>query len=95
MEFDLRAAIDNLDPNEVYDIANDARPAKNYLFNSILPNRNMDTYDVEGGSMKIRTTMAGLSGMDSEYNEGGAADSTEFSGKTGKNRCFKISIKGG
>ncbi len=89
MEFDLRAALESLDGEEVFQIANEARPARNYLFNSILPNRNMDTYDVEGGNMTIRTTMAGLSGMDSEYNEAGAAESSEFNGKTGK-----ITIKG-
>lgn len=84
MEFDLRAAIESLDQQDVFEIVNDARPAGNYLFNSLLPNRNEDSYDIEGGNMSIRTTMAGLSGMDSEYNEGGAADSTEWNGKTAK-----------
>jgi hypothetical protein len=84
MDFDLRQAIESLDPEQVFEIANQARPPARYLFNSILPNRNMETYDIEGGSMTIRTTMAGLSGMDSEYTEGGAADSAEFAGQTGK-----------
>lgn len=84
MDFDLRQAIESLDHQQVFEIANQARPAGDYLFNSILPNRNMDTYDVEGGSMTIRTTMAGLSGMDSRYTEGGAAETSEFAGKTGK-----------
>lgn len=84
MEFDLRQAIESLDPEQVFNIANQARPAGDYLFNSILPNQNRETYDVEGGSMTIRTTMAGMSGMDSRYTEGGAAESNEFAGKTGK-----------
>lgn len=84
MDFDLRQAIESLDQAEVFAIGNEARPPSDYLFNSILPNRNMETYDVEGGNMTIRTTMAGLSGMDSRYTEGGAAESSEFSGRTGK-----------
>ncbi len=84
MEFDLRQAIESLDQEEVFNIANQARPASDYLGNTILPNRNMETYDVEGGNMTIRTTMAGLSGMDSRYTEGGAAESSDFTGKTGK-----------
>ncbi len=84
MEFDLRSAINSIEQAQVFEIANGARPQSSYLFNSLLPNRNMDTYNVEGGSMTIRTTMAGLSGMDSRYTEGGAAETSEFSAKTGK-----------
>lgn len=84
MDFDLRNAIENLDQAEVFEIANMARPPADYLFNAILPSRNMDTYDIDGGSMTIKTTMAGLSGMDSVYAEGGAAEETTFNGKTGK-----------
>lgn len=84
MEFDLRQAIENLDQTQVFEIANGARPPAEYLFDAILPSRNMDTYDIDGGSMTIKTTMAGLSGMDSVFAEGGAAEETTFSGKTGK-----------
>lgn len=84
MDFDLRNAIENLDQTQVFEIANAARPPEDYLFNSILPSMNMDTYDIDGGSMTIKTTMAGLSGMDSNYTEGGAAEETVFGGKTGK-----------
>lgn len=84
MEFDLRDAIANLDRNDVFEIANGARPANDYLGNKILPNVNMDTYDVSGGSMTIQTTMAGLQGMDSEPTEGGYAESSEYKGNTGK-----------
>ncbi len=44
----------------------------------------MDTYDVANSTMTIRTTMAGLSGMDSKYAPGGASEVSEMSGKTGK-----------
>lgn len=84
MEFDLRDAIGSLDRTDVFEIANGARPANDYLGNKILPNINMDTYDVSGGSMTIQTTMAGLQGMDSEPTEGGYAESSEYKGNTGK-----------
>lgn len=84
MDFDLRQAIAGLSPNEVFTLANQARPAGDYLFNAILPNRNEDTYDIDESSMTIRTTMAGMSGMDSRFAEGGAAERSELKGKTGK-----------
>lgn len=84
MNFDLRQAIETLDQTSVFEIANLARPASDYLFNSILPNQNMETYDIDMGTMTIRTTMAGLTGMDSNYTEGGAVEESVMQGKTGK-----------
>jgi hypothetical protein len=84
MDFDLRQAIENLEQSTVFELANAARPPADYLFNAILPSINMDTYDVANSTMTIRTTMAGLSGMDSKYAPGGAAEISEMSGKTGK-----------
>lgn len=84
MEFDLRAAINDIDQRAIFEIANAARPPANYLFASVLPPINMDTYDIDGGALTIRTTMAGLSGMDSKYAPGGAAAETKYQGKTGK-----------
>lgn len=89
MEFDLRDAISQLDRGDVYEVANGARPANDYLGNKILPNINMDEYDVSGGSLTIQTTMAGLQGMDSEPTEGGYAEMSSYKGNTGK-----ISIRG-
>lgn len=84
MDFDLRQAIENLEQSSVFELANAARPPADYLFNSVLPSINMDTYDVANSTMSIRTTMAGLTGMDSKYASGGAAEVTEANGKTGK-----------
>lgn len=84
MEFDLRSAIDALDSQQVFEIANGARPASDYVFNSILPSRNENSYYIDQGSMTIKTTMAGMSGMDSRYAPGGAVTVSEFSGQTGK-----------
>lgn len=84
MNFDLREAIDNLEQSSVFELANQARPPADYLFNAILPSIPMDTYDVSNSTMTIRTTMAGLSGMDSNYAPGGATEESEMSGNTGK-----------
>lgn len=84
MNFDLRSAIDSLDQSEIFELANQARPPADYLFNAVLPSIPMDTYDVGNGTMTIRTTMAGLSGMDSKYSPGGASESSEMTGKTAK-----------
>lgn len=84
MDFDLRQAIENLEQSTVFELANQGRPPADYLFNMVLPNINMDTYDVANSTMTIRTTMAGLTGMDSKYAPGGASDITEMSGRTGK-----------
>ncbi len=84
MDFDLREAIDNLEQSTIFELANQARPPADYLFNAILPSINMDTYDVSNSTMTIRTTMAGLSGMDSKYAPGGASEVSEMNGKTGK-----------
>jgi hypothetical protein len=84
MDFDLRQAIENLEQSTVFELANQGRPPSDYLFNAILPSINMDTYDVANSTMTIRTTMAGLSGMDSKYSPGGASELSEASGRTGK-----------
>lgn len=84
MNFDLRQAIENLEQSSVFELANQARPPADYLFNAVLPSLNMDTYDVTNSTMTIRTTMAGLSGMDSKYSPGGASETSEMSGRTGK-----------
>lgn len=84
MDFDLRQAIENLEQSTIFELANQARPPADYLFNAVLPSINMDTYDVANSTMTIRTTMAGLSGMDSKYAPGGASEVSEMAGKTGK-----------
>lgn len=84
MDFDLRQAIENLEESTVFELANQARPPADYIFNMVLPSINMDTYDVANSTMTIRTTMAGMSGMDSKFASGGASELTEMNGKTGK-----------
>lgn len=86
MQFDLRSAIETLNSqgNVAFQIANGARPPAAYLFSSILPEERRNTYNVATGSMTVRTTAAGIVGMDSPYPEGGAVDSQAFNENTAK-----------
>lgn len=59
-------------------LANEARSPASYLLATILPERVLATYVAKGGSMIVRTTMAGLVGLDSEYPEGGAMELSTF-----------------
>lgn len=91
MDFDLREALAALNNRgTVFQIANQARPGSDYLFNSILPEENRFTYDISSGKMTIRATMAGLVGMDSPYPQGGAFEESAFNEETGK---FAIQVR--
>lgn len=65
-------------------ISNGARPPANYLFNTFLPERLRPDYHVEAANMLIRTTMAGLVGMDSPYPTGGAIETETFLAQSAK-----------
>lgn len=84
MNFDLRSALAALQQGTVFQIANQARPGSNYLFNSILPEETRFSYQASSGNMRIRATMAGLVGMDSPFPEVGAIEVSEFSEETAK-----------
>lgn len=85
MEFDLRTALDALrQRGTVFQIANDARPAEDYVFAGILPEDKRYSYQATSGSMTVRATMAGLVGMDSPYPLGGAIEVAKFSEETAK-----------
>lgn len=84
MFVNFAAILATLGPDAAFRIANAARPPAEYLFASILPERNRTGYHVESGTMTIRATMAGLVGMDSPYPPGGAVESSTFSENTAK-----------
>lgn len=69
---------------EMIRIARDARPPADYLWSTLLPERLRPTYTVEAGSMKIKTTMAGMVGMDSAYPPAGAIEVSSFYEQTAK-----------
>lgn len=84
MEFNLAQALANLEQGDVFQVANTARPGDVYLFASFLPERPRQDYQATSGTMTVRSTMAGLVGMDSPYPPGGAVEVTGFSEQTAK-----------
>lgn len=85
MELNFQAAIDALGgQTAMFRIANEARPASDYLFATLLPERNLPSYFVEAGSMTIRPTLAGLAAMDSPYPPGGLVEVSTFLERTAK-----------
>ncbi len=84
MNFDLRPALNAVDQNAQFIIANQARPGSSYLFANFLPEEKRYSYQAKGGRMIIRAVMAGLMALDSPYPEGGAAESSSFNEETAK-----------
>jgi hypothetical protein len=70
--------IASLGPDAAFRIINTARPPQDYVFEGFLPERQKPGYYVRGGSMTIRSTMAGLVGMDSPYPETGLMEVSTF-----------------
>jgi hypothetical protein len=65
-------------------IANEARPPGDYVFETILPERNVWSYHAESSNMTIRATMAGLVAMDSPYPPAGYIEASTFLEQTAK-----------
>jgi hypothetical protein len=84
MDLNFATALAGLGPNAAFRIANAARPATAYLFATLLPEKPDYDYHVESGYMTVRTTMAGLVGMDSPYPPGGQVETSAFSENTAK-----------
>lgn len=78
----LRAEGGGADP--AFRIINGARTPADYLWEQFLPTRQVNTYDVKAGALKIVPTMAGLVGMDSPPAPGGIMDVATFIGSTAK-----------
>lgn len=68
-------------------LSNAARTPASYFLTAILPERDVVNYVAKGGSMRVRSTMAGVVGIDSEDPEGGAMDVSTF-----MERIAKIAI---
>ena len=84
MLFSFVAALLALGPDAAFRLINQARPAASYLFASILPERNMRSYEVKNASMTVRSTMAGLVGMDSPFPPSGVVDAATFLERSAK-----------
>jgi hypothetical protein len=85
MFLNFASVIAALGGNEaVFRIANETRPPGDYVFETILPERNVWSYHAESANMTIRPTMAGLVGMDSPYPPGGYIEASVFLEQTAK-----------
>jgi len=84
MNFNFSQALAALPQGAAFQVANAARPPANYLFATLLPERNSYDYQAKSGSMTVRTTMAGLAAMDSPYAEGGLIEVSTFTEETAK-----------
>lgn len=84
MRVSLVAALKAIKSGTAFRIANEAEPGNAYLLNSILPEENHNTYVARTGNMTVRTTMAGMVGMDSPYPESGFVEMSEMSEETTK-----------
>lgn len=80
MEINFDAAINALGgATGIARLANEARAPSDYLLQtSVLPVRLRSGYTAEDAGMVVRSTMAGMVGMDSKYPEGGVIDFNTF-----------------
>ena len=78
MNFNFEEALESLGADATFMIASEARPPADYLFNTLLPERNEPTYTVKSADMTVRATMAGLVGMDSPYPPSGVVEISTF-----------------
>lgn len=84
MFVNFAAALASLPDGAVFTLANQMRPASDYLLNTLLPERDLWTYHIESGTMTVRSTMAGLVGTDASYPPGGMVEASTFLESTAK-----------
>jgi hypothetical protein len=89
MNLDFAAALADLNRqapggDAAFALANGARTPADYLFQTLLPNISMMGYSVASTNMTVRSTMAGLVGMDSPYPPGGIVQVSKFLEQTAK-----------
>ena len=84
MNVNFTETVSALGNDAVFKIANAQRPPANYLFNTLLPEMAKPSYYVDSGTMTVRSTMAGLVGMDSPYPGGGMVETSTFLEQTAK-----------
>lgn len=84
MNLDFSTILESLGPDAAFRIANSARPAGDYLFETLLPERNVWDYTVNSNNLTVRTTMAGLAALDSPYPPGGIVETSKFLAEVAK-----------
>jgi hypothetical protein len=84
MLVNFATVLQSLGPDAMLRIMSEARNDPDYYLTTLMPERPMPDYTVTAGNITVRTTMAGLVGMDSPYPEGGIVDVAEFMEKSAK-----------
>ena len=90
MQFDFQSAINSLNKglpfgdNFSYQNSRSRVVPGEYLFNTILPQQELPSYNVSGGSMRIYPTMSQLTPMDTPAKPIGAMESNFFNENTAK-----------
>ena len=80
----LGAAVRELGPNFALELSNQLQNGSGYLWQQFLPEEQRASYYVDGGTITVSSTMAGLAGMDSPYAPGGRMSITKFLESTAK-----------
>ncbi|KKM85964.1 hypothetical protein LCGC14_1283710 [marine sediment metagenome] len=78
MNLNFQEALRVLGEDASFVIANSARPPRSYLFSVLLPEVNKADYTISSGNMIVRSTMAGLTSLDSPYPPSGYAEISTF-----------------
>lgn len=84
MDLTFKTILQDLTPDSVFRIANELPPPSNYLWAGVLPEMRKMDYTARTGHMTIRSTMAGVVGLDSPYPEVGVSEIAKFSEDTYK-----------
>jgi hypothetical protein len=84
MNLNFAAALLTLGADAAFRIANGVRQPASRILADILPEENRATYHVEAGGMTVRSTMAGLVAMDSDYPPTGHIEVSTFLENTAK-----------
>jgi hypothetical protein len=84
LNLDFTTVLASLGPEAAFRVANAARPPADYLFATLLPERNVIDYAIKSGTMTVRATMAGLAALDSPYPPGGLIEASTFLAEAAK-----------
>ncbi len=75
----VQAVLNTLTSDDYFDLANQPVPESEYALAAVLPQENRVSYEAKAGSLKVITTPAGETGMDSPYIPVGMIEINAFS----------------
>lgn len=84
MNFNFAQALEAMEADAAFNIANQARPPADYLLAEFLPEQNKPSYQAKNNTMIVRSIMAGMAAMDSPFPPGGFIELKTFNEETAK-----------